>query len=399
VTIDQEPPWRDRLWTLVEELRQADFALGTDDVAALRQALAAGFGWSSRESLCDLLVALWAKSRRDRETLRSHFARMHLPQWPDPHRSTLPPAGAAAEPRRQIDASGTATHERSVVTQGTTSQEQIVVQPGPTGSLPVVPLDDVFSNRSLVFVPHFPLTHREVAQAFRRLRRPVRFGAPIDLDVEATVARRSKQGVASAPTLVPRRRNLARLLLLVDRDGSMRPHHAFVDEFIGAVRDAGWLQQVTAYYFHDVPSEGADRRLLASLDDRVLPSLDTILGAIPPLIKGSIYRQPDLSEGTPVADVLQGMDAHTVAVVIGDAGAARRRPDAERLLDTVAFLKALRARVRAYVWLNPVPKSDWPGTLATEVARHAPMFALDRAGMHRAINVLRGQPPQLERPL
>jgi len=74
-----------------------------------------------------------------------------------------------------------------------------------------------------------------------------------------------RPGVVSPPVLRPRRRNRAKLLLLVDRQGSMAPFHSYVDEVCRAIRGAGRLRQVDLFYFHDTPLEGADSSVLEPL--------------------------------------------------------------------------------------------------------------------------------------
>jgi hypothetical protein len=72
---------------------------------------------------------------------------------------------------------------------------------------------------------------------------------------------------------------------------------------------------------------------------------------------------------------------------------------------TVAFLKALRIYTSTVIWLNPLPpKEDKPcdylaHTTAAQIARHVPMFPLNRWGLHQAVNVLRGQVYSVESPL
>jgi uncharacterized protein with von Willebrand factor type A (vWA) domain len=79
--------------------------------------------------------------------------------------------------------------------------------------------------------------------------------------------------------LVPRRRNSARLLLLVDRQGSMTPLHGFIDEVCAAIQQSGKLANVAQFYIHDVPAEGADETILEKLPDHQLfPTLDTLNG-------------------------------------------------------------------------------------------------------------------------
>ena len=100
----------------------------------------------------------------------------------------------------------------------------------------------------------------------------------------------------------------------------------------------------------------------------------------------------------PVAEVLETIAAGADVVLLSDGGAARGRYDLLRLLDTIAFMKALRTFTQRYVWLNPLPEHYWENTTAAQIARHVPMFPLTRDGLHRAVNVLHGKPYSVERP-
>ncbi|MEI2580271.1 VWA domain-containing protein [Scytonema sp. PRP1] len=255
------------------------------------------------------------------------------------------------------------------------------------------------SERRFIFVPQFPLTYREVAQTWRRLRRPVRVGPATELDLDATIARRSQQGIAASVVLRPRRRNVARLLLLVDRQGSMTPFHRFCEEVCRAIQQAGRLQETAIYYFHNVPAEGADEQLLEPLSNELFPVLDEILPEITPLKTGYLYEDPDLLSPVLLEEVLQKYAADAFVVVISDADAVRKYYNVVRLLDTISFIKALRAYTLNYVWLNPLPKSYWKDNTAAQIARHVPMFPLNREGIQQAVNVLRGHQYIIEKPL
>jgi hypothetical protein len=162
---------------------------------------------------------------------------------------------------------------------------------------------------------------------------------------------------------------------------------------------AARLGAVAAYYFHDVPAEGAEAEVLAALGSGLFPNLDSILHDVKPLTTGVLSRDPQLLSEVPLSEVLRAEAAGAAVVVVGDAGAARRRRDTRRLLDAVAFFKAVRAVTTRYVWLNPLPATYWEGTIAARLARHVPMFPLTRPGLDHAVNVLRGHVYPLERPL
>lgn len=378
------------LWNLFERLRRRGFDLGPAEYEALRQALRAGFGWASREALLDLCNALWAKSRQEQTVLTALFNQL------------APALDSWQYSLDDFDLS--LTKEGFSDTDGGDRPPEPLAETAPqlqsSGGLPSISLADVeVSERPFVFVPQFPLTYREVAQTWRRLRRPVRSGPAVELDIEGTIARRSRLGVATSVVLQPRRRNVARLLLLVDRQGSMDPFHLFCDEVCSAIQQAGRLEETALYYFHNVPAEGADEQVLEPLVGQLFPALDPVLPQIEPFSEGFVYSDAKLLLPESLTEVLQTHAAGSAVVLISDAGAARRRSRISRLLDTIAFMKALRRYTSQYVWLNPLPQRYWPNSTAAQVARHVPMFTLDRTGIQRAVNVLRGQQHPLEKPL
>jgi hypothetical protein len=392
-----------RLWDLVIKLRRRRFLLGPDDYDALRQALRAGFGWSSPRALCDLCCALWAKSSREREIVTALFDQLDLQDWELPESWTGPEDPAVEDAPDRTGVTSPIEVEDDVEDLAPEEIPTGVEDPPTTsaqGRLPPIRLDGVAPvQRRFVLLPEYPLTYREVAQACRRLRRPTRQGPPSELDVEATAAQWCRQGVAGRVMLRPPRRNTARLLLLVDRQGSMVPFHGFVEEVCDAILNAGQLEHAALFYFHDVPAEGTDAGVLAPVADQLFPALDPVLPAIAPLEQGRLYEDKDLHQPAPLAEILREHASGSIVVLLGDAGAARGSYDALRLLDTVAFLKALRAYTPRFAWLNPLPRHYWVRTTCAQIARHVPMFPLDRDGIHQAVNVLRGQVYPIESPL
>ncbi|WP_433125326.1 VWA domain-containing protein [Micromonospora sp. CA-240977] len=388
------------MYELVTRLRRRGLSLGVDDCETLRQALAAGFGLSSTGDLTELCVVLWAKSVGEREIVRAAFANVDVPVWEaSAITGEVTPTGStggdllsdaalladAPEDLRPVDeqpADGQVPPAAQHVSGLTT-------QPPATGSF----------DRSLVTVPQYPLSEREIAQVWRRLRRPVRTGPPVELDVAATLDRYARTGIAGAPVLIPARRNTARLLMLVDRQGSMTPFHNFVDHVVDAIRSAGRLELITVRYFRNVPGRSRDQALLAELPDPFSPALDPVLARVAPLPAGRLYRDPDLTEPQPFAAAVEQLVPGTAVTIISDGGAARGGFDTGRLLDTTAMLKALRVAGCTVAWLNPVPAARWAGTTAGQIARHIAMYPLTREGMYQAVDVLRGHPARTEQPL
>lgn len=385
--IDKAAP--EFLWTLFTQLRRRHFPLSPDDYEALRQALRAGFGWSSRDALRDLCCTLWAKSKEEQETVEALFDQFRITSWELPEIESSALSSSQIQPDKQGQQGRPAeeTHEPILTTEA-------------KGGLPPIFIDrDELPESHFVLVPQFPLTYREVAQAWRRMRQPVRQGPSVELDIESTIHRRCRQGVVSEVALIPRRTNTARLLLLIDCQGSMTPFFHFVKEVIAAIKQSGKLERAESYYFHDVPVEGTNKTVLVPLSDQLYPALDEVLHDIEPSTEGFLFDNPDLLSPQALSEVLKVYADGAAVVLISDAGAAKGQYDIYRLLDTVAFMKALKKHTTKYVWLNPLPRKYWNNSTAAQIARHAPMFPLDRPGMYQAVDVLRGQPHMIEKPI
>jgi uncharacterized protein len=388
------PPF---LWKLFEKLRRRHgFALGIDDYEALRLSLQTGFGWSSHIALRDLCNSLWSKSLQDREILTALFDQL-VPKEENWQLASVAKKATTLSP----NTTQLPELKEDLKSSEPQQEDKFISKTKLSGGLPEISLKNVqVSERPFIFVPQFPLTYREVAQTFRRLRRPVRVGPPTELDLDATIVRRCQQGISGPVVLRPKRLNMARLLLLVDRQGSMTPFHRFCEEVCKAIIEAGTAENTALYYFHNLPAEGADKQLLQPLSQEIFPTLDSIFPQINPLAKGYLYEDPGLLSPHALEEVLQKYATDAFVVVISDAGAIRNYYNLNRLLDTISFFKALKKYTFSYVWLNPLPKFHWQdkNNTATQIARHIPMFPLEREGIHKAVNVLRGHQYNIDKP-
>ena len=79
---------------MFEQLRRRRLPLGIEDYVALRSALRAGFGLSSKDALSDLCVKLWAKSPQEGEVIQALFEQSGLDDWDVPKAA----AGTVVEP-------------------------------------------------------------------------------------------------------------------------------------------------------------------------------------------------------------------------------------------------------------------------------------------------------------
>jgi uncharacterized protein with von Willebrand factor type A (vWA) domain len=198
---------------------------------------------------------------------------------------------------------------------------------------------------------------------WRHLRQMGRSGLPSELDVEGTIAAISRDGFLRQPLLRSRRQNQSRLLLLVDRQGSMAPFTPLVDALIESIQQSGLATRVHVYYFHNCP--------------------DAYLAAHPGLIQ---YQSIDTI-----------MAAHNGSIlIISDAGAARGAYRHARIEQTQSFLAILRRYTYLIAWINPLPCSRWRRSTASHIAEFVPMCPLNRNGLIDAVNILRGRPAATE---
>lgn len=221
--------------------------------------------------------------------------------------------------------------------------------------------DNQYSELFPLIVNDLPVTHRQMKQGWRYLRQFTREGAPIELDLEATIQQIAQQGVLTNPVMLPPRTNRIELLLLIDQDGSMVPFHHLSQGLVDTAVRGGRFSQVRVYYFHNCPDE-------------------------------YLYCDPYHLEAEPIDECLSSLPkARTVCMIFSDAGAARGGFNSRRRRLTKFFLKQLGQHVRYVAWLNPLPRRRWKTTTAKDIATLVPMFEVNRRELYQAIDTLRGR--------
>jgi len=381
------------LLELFIQLREVGLPLGIDEYKLLLQALQQGLGTRDRLSLKPVCQAVWVKSVEARRLLDYYFD-MIVERVEEGDR-TLDPDGGEEGDLFLDDRDRSMIPEQTESTDETTTPELAEetpklgeTTPAPTESTPEPIMgkgeftastkmkDEVQVGKSVVqFIDkndeipdgsviltgeYFPLTRRQMKQSWRYLRRPIREGASVELDVEATVKQIGQQGMLRELVLVPRRVNRAKLMLSIDRDGSMVPFHALSQRLAETALRGGRLGSADIYYFHNCPIE-------------------------------YLYRDRHHQEAEAISSILDLISERTAVLIFSDGGAARGGHSPDRVELTDKFLEQLKTKVRYIAWLNPMPKSRWEGTTAGEIARMVPMFAVSRSGLQSAINVLRGR--------
>jgi len=344
------------LLDIFNSLRQRHgLPLGVDEYLAVLRSLQAGFGIGSRQEVEQLCCLVWAKSEEENRLIRRLFEQM----W------RYSPTESGNEGKHSIDATETLAPEPP------SSNEplpELETHPSLTPE-PVQAVQAVRSSRRdrelkrprySLLTEYFPVTKRQMKQSWRYLRRPVREGVPIELDVEATVAKMGHEGILLEPVLMPPRSNRTDLVLMIDQEGSMVPFHELSRQLVETAQRGGRLRQLRVFYFHDYPDE-------------------------------YLYRHPAMLNAQPMSEVLEEIGEQAAVLIVSDGGAARGNFDQERIESTKVWIEQLQQSLRYYAWLNPMPNECWQQTTAGEIARLLPMFEMSRQGMNAAISVLRGR--------
>ena len=180
------------------------------------------------------------------------------------------------------------------------------------------------------------------------------------MDLNATVAQQARRGYLEKTVLVPARRNLARLVVLVDVSSSMVPWLSFNSVLVESLRESQ-LASHDIFYFSNVPY-------------------------------GNLYRTEALTRPVELERVMK--ECHGAPLLmVSDAGAARGFRDIDRIADTEAFIKQSHAAWPTIAWLNPMPRARWAHSSAETIAGlfHVSMFELNDDGLIEAVDVLRGR--------
>ena len=392
---DQSPGW---VWNLMQRLRRDEnLSLTPADADTLFQAAASGFGTKSRTQLGELCCTLWAKSPREREVVTRYFLSLAPAEFtretPEPpsikppsgsegDRGNFPPLGADIATQQITEPNPTVLPDKAVSSRrerGPSSLPPPLVIPAPLLSGG----NENVKERALRLTLNYNMDARKLTQTGRRLRQPIRDSYLSEPDVPATIRAVCRSGGMPTPLVMrPRLRNAARLVLFVDTSKEMTP-------FLGLcrlVRDAllasgpsGWLQ---TWYFNEVPTPDC----LGSVPFGTSPAqINAALQKIPPLRTGSFYTTPTRSGAVPTAEVLNGVSGATV-LVLSEGGAFRPDNSEQRLVDTFAFLNALRAhRVRRTLWLSPLPPYRWNNETMKAVQRHMTVLPLSGEGVRAAL--------------
>jgi uncharacterized protein with von Willebrand factor type A (vWA) domain len=229
------------------------------------------------------------------------------------------------------------------------------------------------SRRYLDYAASATLRAENLRQVLAALKHLAPAGPPTELDVDETIDTSCRNGGEIELVFKRELRDRIELMVLLDNGGaSMRPYLDLVKLVFGLMRDQ--FKDLDYYYFHNC-------------------------------IYGCAYSDPQRLTPYPIYQMLR-RDPETRVIIIGDANMA----PAELMLSdgAIDYFSKVRVpgrdwlwQVRNYfahsVWLNPIPRNQWPQESQTiyQIGEIFPMEELTLAGIRRAVEWLNSAaPPQ-----
>jgi uncharacterized protein len=208
---------------------------------------------------------------------------------------------------------------------------------------------------------------RNIKIALRRLRRFARRGAPDELALADTIDATARSGGWLDIKMQAERRNVIKVLLLLDIGGSMDDHVKTCEELFSAARSE--FKHLEHYYFHNFTYEALWRDNRRRFNEHI--------GTV------EVMR----TYGTDYKLILVG-DATMSPYEITQPGGSVEHWNAEA---GSVWLQRLIRHYPKFAWINPQPQSRWRHTSSIEMTREileGRMYPLTLAGLDEAIGVL-----------
>lgn len=204
---------------------------------------------------------------------------------------------------------------------------------------------------------------RDMQVALRALRALKREG-PTELDLDATIDRTAENAGEIELVERPARKNQVHLVLLMDTGGSMTPHVEKVERLFTAASRTKTFRSFRSYSFHNC-------------------------------VYDKLYTDIEALERIPTSKVLDKLTPRHRLVFVGDASMAPYELfssygwPGEGALAGIDWLRRLKERCPASVWLNPDPPRWWQHPTVSAIGRIFPMYELSLDGLRGAIRKLR----------
>jgi uncharacterized protein with von Willebrand factor type A (vWA) domain len=208
---------------------------------------------------------------------------------------------------------------------------------------------------------------RNIKIAMRRLRRFARRGAPDEFALADTIDATARAGGWLDIKMQAERRNIVKVLLLLDIGGSMDDHVKTCEELFSAARSE--FKHLEHYYFHNFTYENLWRDNRRRFNEHVTTT--------------EVIR----TYGTDYKLILVG-DATMSPYEITQPGGSVEHWNAEA---GSVWLQRLMKQYPKFVWINPTRQSRWRQTASIETTRsllEGRMYPLTLAGLDDAMGAL-----------
>ena len=363
-----EPLVLQRIFTAL--VHEFGFPLGARDLVDTLSALQMGFGLGSRAELLWLCQSLWARSVEEQRIIALVFER--IPPLTEEQVRALEqrynPDHEKPAPDTELPKGGRTSGDSPPFTPPPPVPDDSWQSPGvefsgrTKGEGVRLPRANIkpSSDEHFVFTARPLFMLRNLIMIWRRFRQPIRYGVPVEVDIDATIEERCRSGWIPAPVMIPARRNRARLLVLVDVSESMIPWRGLNPLLAESLR-ASDLRSAEVFYFYRIPDE-------------------------------SLYCDEEQTQPVALKNVLKQATGSAL-LIISDAGAGKREDSRKRAREWQQFFKETQPYVWPTVWVNPLPRHRWAGTTAQRIitqTSQVAMFELSEDGLVDAVDVLRG---------
>jgi uncharacterized protein len=204
---------------------------------------------------------------------------------------------------------------------------------------------------------------RDFEVALRSLRKLTREG-DTEIDIDETVDRTARNAGDIEIVEQRARVNQVHLVLMMDAGGSMAPHHETVSRLFSAASRTRGFKSFTSYSFHNC-------------------------------VYGAMYRDIEQLDRLPTEKVLATFGPRHRVILVGDASMAPYELfsafswPGHATLAGIDWLKRLRARAPASIWLNPDPRRYWDHPTVSAIGALFPMYPLTVEGIRDAVRNLR----------
>lgn len=353
----------DFLKGLFDEVRFAGLKLTLSQYEMLSRAMSGGFGlggWEDLQRTCELI---WVKpsSNYDLEKFRQAFdqyKQQYLLRYEVLVKGALeiPPPTLSNQPKlpqlppRRFPDSQTDSGAKAPIAVKTVPDQ---LQQSSMGrqNFNTTPQD-------------LPMKFRNVQSYWQILRKTMRQGNQLELDLEATIQLIQQEGFYSDIVFRPVQTRQANLVLLVDTSSSMIPLRLALKPWITAIK-IGSITPAKVLRFSTYPGD-------------------------------NLYPWEKPTQAIPIAQLLTRWHQNQTTVLVwSDAGALSGIYSKRRVHRTHIFLKRLSTCVNQIIWLNPMPIDRWFNTSAQKIAQ-LPQIKMCTASPERLQTILK-QPAKVGR--